>query len=370
MGERAVVFLSAFFLSISASSMAPKSPDDSSSFRSLGLSFSRTYTLVHTPEIDDVRGSRPLGITASYAHQFTDSLTWDQCACYPRTGLLAGYFHLDDPGTLGNAYFLAGYVEPFLWTGKRLDLSLRGVFGGTYQDEPYHPEKNPENHAYSTYFSFFLQFGVHAHLRLDERNTLKFSALYDHSSNGGVSKPNKGLNHPGFSVGYERSLTPIEFPDRSTPSKSNDDTPPRLDLAFFGGGKNTGPQRDIIYGLGGHSLKLAQPMNSIHTLTIGGEWLVDGGLKAEMEDRGERAKDHQRGSIALGHEFLMGRFIFSQELGLYLYDPSALDDPIYHRWGLSYYPDPNFFVGINLKAHRHIADFIDFRVGFSIRGEQ
>lgn len=367
---RGALVLGFLFLSLSISASAPKQTGDSSSLRALGLSFSRTYTLVHTPEIDGVRGSRPLGVTASYAHQFLDSLSWEQCACYPRTGLLAGYFYLDDPQTLGNSFFLAGYVEPFLWTGKKIDLSIRGVFGGTYQDSPFHPEKNPENRAYSTHFSFFLQLGLHAHLRLDERNTIKLSALYDHSSNGGVSKPNKGLNHPGFAVGYERSLSTVDFPEWKERGSLEEVPAPRLDIAFFGAGKNIGPDRETLYGVGGHSIKLAQALNPLHTVTVGGEWVVDGGLKKELGSSGTEVQDPQRGSIALGHEFLMGRFIFSQELGLYLYDPSSWNDPVYHRWGLQYYPTSRFFVGINLKAHRHVADFIDFRLGFSLRAEE
>ncbi len=342
---------------------------DSLIVRSLALSASYTYTLVHTPDIDEVKGSRPIGISGSYQQQFLDSATFEHCACYPRAGVLGGWFHLDDPGTLGNSYFLAGFAEPFIWTGKRIDMSIRGVFGGNYLDNPYHPEKNPENRAYSTHLSFFLQLGLHAHWRLDQRNTIKLSAVYDHSSNGGVAKPNKGLNHPGFAIGYERSLTGLRFPDRNAPNSGGRDQDPRIDLNFFGGGKTVGTDHSTYYPFGGHSIKFAQPINSLHTFTIGAEWLVDRALAKEMRDR-EIAGDHQRGSLAIGHELLMGRFIFSQQLGAYLYDPSELDDPIYHRWGLTYYLGPKYFVGVGLKAHRHIADLLDIRFGISLGNEQ
>lgn len=337
---------------------------------SFGLSASYTYTLVHTPEIDEVRGSRPIGITASYQKQFLDSIAWEHCACNPRTGLMGGWFYLDDPETLGNSAFLAGFAEPFIWTGRRIDLSLRGVFGATYQDSPYHPERNPENQAYSTKFSFFLQFGVHGHIRLDDRNSLKLSAIYDHSSNGGVAKPNKGLNHPGFSIGYERSLSPLRFPDRDPSSRTLSNEDPRLDLIVFGGGKTIGSARDKFYGFGGHQLRYAHPLSPLHGMTFGAAWLVDGALRKELRGSGRGGTDHQRGSLTLGHEFRMGRFLFTQQLGVYLYDPSGTDDPIYHRWGLSYHLTPRHFIGLNLKAHRHIADHIDLRFGISFGHEQ
>ncbi|MFB6257828.1 MAG: acyloxyacyl hydrolase [Flavobacteriales bacterium] len=261
--------------------------------RSLGLSASYTYTLVHTPEIDEVRGSRPIGISGSYQEQFLDSATWKHCGCYPRTGVLGGWFYLDDPGTLGNSFFLAGFAEPFLWTGKKMDLSIRGVFGANYLDSPYHPRRNPENRAYSTHFSFFLQIGIHGHFRLNRKSTLKLSAVYDHSSNGGVAKPNKGLNHPGLAIGYERALSELEFPDRAPPSRSVQSDHPRLDVIFFGGGKSIGTDHDTFYPLGGHSIKYAYPLNQLHTLSIESEWVVDGALKKELQKRGIEA-DHQR----------------------------------------------------------------------------
>lgn len=342
---------------------------DSTTIRSFGLALSYTSTLVHTPEVDAVRGSRPIGITATYQRQFLDRKTWEHCGCYPRTGIMGGYFYLDDPGTLGNSYFLAGFAEPFIWAGKKVDLSLRGAFGATYMDTPYHPERNPENRAYSTKLSFFLQLGLHTHFRIDPKNTLRLSAIYDHASNGGVQKPNKGLNHPGIEIGYERSLTPTRFPDRDPAKRDGNEPQTRLDLTFYGGAKSIGTDHGNYYGFGGHAIKGALPLNPLHTLTLGAEWTVDAALKRELEARGIEA-DHQRGGIALGHEFLMGRFIFSQQLGAYFYDPSGLDDRIYHRWGLHYYWDSNWAVGVALKAHRHIADFIDLRITRSISSEQ
>lgn len=363
------IVLTVPFFFFSTSVLGGLKGGDSTRIRSLSLSSSYTYTLVHTPEVNEVKGSRPIGVALSYQQQFLDRSTWEHCGCYPRTGVLGGWFHLDDPGTLGNSYYLAGFAEPFIWTGRTIDLSIRGVFGGSYLDTPYHPEKNPENQAYSTHYAFFLQVGIHGHLRLSEQSSLKLSAVYDHASNGGVAKPNKGLNHPGFEIGYERSFSPTVFPDRDPPTRSVQERGSRLDLILYGGAKTYGTDHSSYYGFGGHAIEWATPLSSLHTLTFGAEWLVDGALKKELREKG-KFSDHRRGSVTFGHEFLMGRFIFSQRIGAYVYDPSELDDPIYHRWGLKYHLHPNVFLGIDLKAHRHIADFIDFRIGYALGHEQ
>ena len=70
-------------------------------------------------------------------------------------------------------------------------------------------------------------------------------------------------------------------------------------------------------------------------------------------------------SLALGHEFLLGRFLFSQQFGIYLYKPYRVGDDVYQRYGLVYRATDRFQVGINLKAHKHVADFLDIMLGMN-----
>ena len=39
----------------------------------------------------------------------------------------------------------------------------------------------------------------------------------------------------------------------------------------------------------------------------------------------------------MGHEFLMGRIIFSQKLGIYLYDKLKYNDSIYQKYGINFF---------------------------------
>jgi hypothetical protein len=61
----------------------------------------------------------------------------------------------------------------------------------------------------------------------------------------------------------------------------------------------------------------------------------------------------------------MGRFIFSQQIGIYLLGQYN-NDLVYHRWGLQYYFLPRWSVGVNLKAHKQVADFTDVRVVYRV----
>jgi hypothetical protein len=71
--------------------------------------------------------------------------------------------------------------------------------------------------------------------------------------------------------------------------------------------------------------------------------------------------------LLAGHEFLLGKFIFSQQLGVYVFNPTSRFNQIYHRWGIHYLSKNNWGVGARLLAHRHIADFVDLRIIYSWR---
>ncbi|MFO7658430.1 MAG: hypothetical protein R6W78_15340, partial [Bacteroidales bacterium] len=78
-----------------------------------------------------------------------------------------------------------------------------------------------------------------------------------------------------------------------------------------------------------------------------------------------RFADHRYIALLAGHELILGRFNFYQQLGVYIYSPFIRKDPVYQRYGLNFNITKNNFVGISIKAHRQVADFLDFRTGIS-----
>jgi hypothetical protein len=61
----------------------------------------------------------------------------------------------------------------------------------------------------------------------------------------------------------------------------------------------------------------------------------------------------------------INKVTFSQELGVYYYNDYRINDDIYQRYGLTYSFSEHIFAGFSLKAHRHVADFIDLRIGYT-----
>jgi hypothetical protein len=73
---------------------------------------------------------------------------------------------------------------------------------------------------------------------------------------------------------------------------------------------------------------------------------------------------HHRIGMAVGHDFLMGRFTFSQHIGVYLFKQAPMYDDVYQRYTLTYQLNKKWNIGVSLKAHRHVANFFDLRIGF------
>ena len=52
---------------------------------------------------------------------------------------------------------------------------------------------------------------------------------------------------------------------------------------------------------------------------------------------------------------------------IYVFKNNPYTDDWFHRWGLLYKAGKHYWFGLNLKAHRHVADYIDLRVLYSWR---
>jgi hypothetical protein len=62
----------------------------------------------------------------------------------------------------------------------------------------------------------------------------------------------------------------------------------------------------------------------------------------------------------------LGKFLFSQRIGVYVFDQTPYYDQVYHRWGIDYMINRHWGIGMNLLAHRQVADFIDIRITHSL----
>jgi opacity protein-like surface antigen len=331
----------------------------------VGVNLDYGYLLKHTPSLRQIDDAYPSAITLDWSKLLLTQNAWDFCNCFPRVGIDLAYWNWDNPDVLGNGILAMGYVEPYFRTQKRTNLFVRMGLGGAYLTQPYDEQTNPLNESYSTNLSFALVVGLGVNYRLTDSWNLRLAAKYNHTSNGGISTPNKGLNFPSLSLGVNKSLEPVVYPNsRKNGKREPPKNKKRFTLAHFSGWSNAAVgDKDKFYVFGFNG-KYSRWIGGRSALTGGTELIFDYSRREQIELDGADADFFQAAAL-VGHEFWLGKVTFSQELGVYYYNDYHINDDIYQRYGLTYNFNKHVFAGFSLKAHGHVADFFDLRVGYT-----
>ena len=335
---------------------------------SVGLGVQHGFIFAHSEDVENTQGARPTGIETILSWQRNDSAIFDLCHCYPRQGLLLAYYDYD-VDVLGKSGTAAYFLEPTYRITDRMLFSFKGAGGVSYLSNPFDSIANQGNQSYSTRVSSYLLVGVGAWVQLAEQWWLNPSVNYQHISNGGTRKPNKGINWPtaGIAVSYQPVSRPWYTGTRTT-EKYWRNYSIRYDFALLGtmrrGYTEAGERKRYL--LGGLALQAGKQVGNLSMLTVGAEAYHDEELQEKLRREGLDASPVKAG-LLLGHEFLLGRFQFSQRLGVYVFDETPYYDRIFHRWGLQYRINRHFSAGFNLLAHRHVAEFVDFRLVYTFQ---
>lgn len=335
---------------------------------SIGLGIQHGSIFAHSVDVQNTRGARPTGIEAILSWQRNDSATFALCHCYPRQGLLLAYYDYD-VALLGKSATAAYFLEPSYKISNTVLFSFKGAAGLSYLNNPFDSISNPGNQSYSTHLSAYLLLGVGAWVRVSEQWWLNPNINYQHISNGGTRKPNKGINWPtaGLAISYQPASRPLYTGARTT-EKYWRNYSVRYDFSLLGtlrrGYDETGERKRSP--LSGLALQAGRQVGRLSMLTLGAEAYHDEELQNQLRKEDLNASATKAG-ILLGHEFLLGRFQFSQRLGVYVFDQTPYYDRIFHRWGLQYRINRHFSAGFNLLAHRQVAEFADLRLTYTFQ---
>ena len=320
------------------------------------------FVIIHSRAIRAIKNSHPMGTEFNFSWQKIDKKSWELCHCYPKVGILLSFFDFDNKKILGYGFNVAGFVEPFFQIDKKFNISFRTAAGLSLDTEPYDEFCNPENFSYSLPINGYLQLGLILHYQVNPKIKLTVSSNFNHISNGGLKQPNKGVNYPTIGMGLDYTPKPISFKNRKKTEyigikKKRYD----LSVSYFPKKVIDNSKYFTVFGI---NTGISHQIGRISALTVDLELIWDHSLKWKIETL-NKDKNYQRGGLLVGHEFLMGRVTFSQKIGPYIYDVAKYDDPIYQRYGINFHITENVFTGIHIKAHRHIADFMEIKIGWT-----
>lgn len=325
------------------------------------------FIIPHSKDVEYVRHSRPYGLTVSLVRKVSDSIFPD-CRCFPAHHFRYMFFNFNNR-VLGHSHILAYFLEPQFRLFKNVNFSLNAGAGFSYNNQPYHPLYNPDNNSYSLFINGYLGLGAGISIKPSKQWQFKMAFIYHHISNGGIRDPNKGINWPAGSVAYTYYLS-SKIREKQVVYRYNkpffDSLAYFINASVYGSGRiidKGDKKRWPVYGLqAGVFLKIS----SLNCLFVEADFHRDHAVGEVLKRRNIHQADVYA-SVAGGHGFLLGRFLFHQSTGIYAMRPSAVHPIWYHRWGLMFFINQKLYAEIRLKAHLHVAHFLDFRMGYAWR---
>lgn len=335
---------------------------------SIGIRGHYGFIVPHSESIAEISDSNPWGIEADLGWHLMREKIWKHCYCYPRTGFSLKYINFGYPEVLGYSIGFNPYIEPFIRPQRKISLSFRFGMGPAWVSRIYDAETNPDNFFFSSHLSFIVLLNAALNYRPNGRLTTRVAFNYNHISNGGIKRPNAGMNFPTLNAGFDYSLREVSFPRRAK------DTvrilyPDRCwwNAYILGTMKNVGKDENKNYPVLGAGIYYNILVGRILALNLGTELVSDFSEKERIRREyilePATAPGHHRAAVLMGINFLFGRFYFVHQWGVYYYAPYPARKPVYQRYGLNVRFTERFYLGINIKSHGHVADLMDARMG-------
>ena len=341
---------------------------------SLGFTYHYGFAIPHAKEVKNIKGN-PIGYELNFNWLLYTKETWDDCHCYPRLGLFLSYYDFDITEIFGYGYVAGMHFTYFFGLPSAFNFLVHGKAGLSYLTKPYDEETHRENMSYSTHLNYLLSAGAGLRFEISKMVEAQFLVSMNHNSNAALTEPNGGINYPALSLGLGYTFNPIEIKPRTHPDpyltaeKKN-----RWDIGLFWGissmpfndttkaSKFDVPAQVPMFGI---NIVRSWQVMRFGAVTAGAELEMNGRARLGVQRGTIDDITPWRGSLQGGWEFLMGRTIFSIQLGFYVYRPHKEKDDIYQRYGLVHRILDNFYAGINFKSYRNFADHLDLRLTYS-----
>ncbi len=329
----------------------------------IGFKVDKGNVVIHTDAVKNITGAQPFGISVEFSKQQISQVDFNKSSAYARYGWRLSYWDFDTP-ILGNGVVLDYFLQPVYKISNRLQFNIRGSIGAAYLSSPYNAATHVDNQNYSQHLTPYLHISSGLGYRVSKHIAVEFATNFNHSSNGNLSQPNKGINWTtsALSVLYNPDDNYLPTYHRVR-NRYWQHQPPWFDFGLFYTPSQeyyTKWQRKRNYVLG-ITAQISKQIGRTNALLFGAEAYYNS-ITADANTTFANNKSALLAGLFIGHEFLLNRIIFSQSLGYYITPHPAYNSDGFIRIGLCYKVDKNWQVGFNLKAHADESDFPDMRV--------
>ncbi|MEL6695419.1 MAG: acyloxyacyl hydrolase [Bacteroidota bacterium] len=312
-------------------------------------------------------------IQIEMARQTLGEAPWEPALHKPRVGWIFSFLDYGNTPVLGTSYSLRPFIDYPLARYNPFSLYGRFGMGLAYNTRTFHPTENPLNNAISSHFNIHPELGLLLTTQLTPHWGLRLGTLVAHQSNSKYKQPNLGLNSLQLRVGITYRHQALE-PTRKKELLFRKTNVLHLILQSGLGFKEEkifgGPTYPVYHLKMGGGLYLGK----IYHLMTGFGWEYDRAIVQfirdhDIQDISDYGSPHVL-SFWIGHEFLFRRMGIVTK-GFYYMRPNP---QVADQWGMyigpQFYLHPiheghkiNFYAGVYIKAHKAVADYIQFSIG-------
>jgi len=327
----------------------------------LELSFFHGMILMHDEKIRHLVQSHPSAAKLNYLLRTSGLKTWHQLYGFPEFGVALEYQHYRHP-SLGKSISLIPNLNLYVYRGRYSSVLGNMGVGIAYHTNPYHRTYNTQNLALGSTLSFALNIALKYQHRLSTDLAAGAFVHLDHYSNGGLKKPNSGLNlvQGGFYLRQEFQRKEIYKPQNERaafqPQKTYLTVLPSISFKELGRGGG------VLHSSYNLSLHLNKQVSHLSVLNFGLDAYWDIARKkwiAQMHDGDE--VDYKTIALSGGHELMINKVAFLTQLGYHIYQPyKGLYGELFQKYGLRVYVHPQLAISGSLKSYLGKAEHIEW----------
>lgn len=323
--------------------------------------------IAHSDTLKPLANGSAYGLRFNLLKKVDGSKAWHNQHKIPNIGLSFIYIDLGDKKVLGRAWGLQPVIAYHIINHPIFVVKTEMGMGLAYITQKYSALTNPTNSAVSTSINYWASLNLISTYQLTGHCTVIAGIETDHFSNGGIKKPNYGLNVLGVSFGFIHKIDGKVY-DKPYPT-TRFETKSHLSLNIGTGIKETGPSGGRKYYPISLSVDYHIPLTELISCVSGIDIMYDSSLRYHIELMGKHyspVNDDFQVGLKSGIALPINRISLFGQLGTYLYNPNPRLPALYQKLGILYAVAPGFHLKMELKTHLNIADHVEMGLALAI----
>lgn len=354
--------------------------------------------------LSDIDPTFPSGVNFGYELLPSKKYPWQQYLNNSTMGVGVSYIDLGDK-VMGHAVSVYPYIMLNCVRTKYFELAIKLASGLAWCSEDYYTNTQGTNfedvtahYTFGSHLNAYLNGGVNLNFPLTRNLTLNGEIGFFHMSNSRIMEPNMGANILYGGVGLVATLNPqeeemnepVRFP--SLPYRWS------LNVTVSAGAHSADLSDEHVFLINTFHVGAIYNVCNWYGIGLGADVFYNDAIGAESnrglfrKDIDYKQSDKIRAGLSINNELQFGRVTAMVDWGFYLYNPArnyySSVHPIYGhgkrplfykgerpgadeawhyiRFGVKCRVWDNIYVQALAKTHMHIAELLEFGVGYSI----